>query len=69
LHRRGKSLAFLVKLAPVCLFLLSIETLGALTGYLFGLGSASRRIAKIDFHREDYMNRRDRERFVEQAEP
>ena len=63
-RRPGRPAHLLPGLMPVCLFLLAIEALGAVAGYLFGAGSSSRRIAKFDFHREDYMNRRDRELYA-----
>ncbi len=63
-RKPGRPAYLLPRLVPVCLFLLAIETAGAVVGYLVGAGESSRRIAKIDFHREQFMNRRDRESFV-----
>jgi hypothetical protein len=63
MRRPGRPARLLPALAPLCLFLLAIETVGAVAGYAAGPGSSIRRIARIDFHREDYMNRRDRRIF------
>jgi hypothetical protein len=55
----GRPLRRLPLLLPVLLFLLVADALGEMIGYVFGLGSASRRISRFDFHREKYMNRQD----------
>ncbi len=59
----GRPARLLPGLLPVCLFLLTVETAGALVGYLFGAGSSSRRIARVDFHREQHMSLADRKRW------
>jgi hypothetical protein len=57
----GRPLRMLPRLLPALLVLLAAEAMGEMAGYIFGPGSASKRIAQIDFHREDFMNRQDRE--------
>lgn len=59
-----RSARMLPRLIPVCLFLLGVEAAGAAAGFLLGQGSSNEYIAKIDFHREDNMNARDRAQFV-----
>ena len=54
----------LPRLIPVCLFLLGVEAAGGAVGFLLGQGSSSEHIAKIDFHRQDNMNARDRAQFA-----
>jgi len=61
----GRPAHLLPKLIPLCLFLLVVETAGAVVGYIWGAGSSCRRIAKIDFHRENFMNMRDRDRYAQ----
>lgn len=63
--RPGRPARLLPALVPLCLFLLAVETAGAVVGYLAGPGGSSARIAKIDFHREDHMNQRDRELYCQ----
>jgi hypothetical protein len=58
--RPGRPSRLLPLLVPVCLVLLTVETLGELSGYTVGPGSSSRRLARIDFHRFELLNRRDR---------
>jgi len=43
--------------------LLAADAAGEMTGYLGGPGSSGEEIARIDFHRENFMNRRDRAQF------
>jgi hypothetical protein len=59
---RPRNLAFAV--LPLMSFLLAIDAFGEMTGYLFGPGDAPKRIARMDFHRELFMNRRDRQQFA-----
>jgi hypothetical protein len=61
--RPGRPAHLLPRLVFVCLFLLLIETAGSFVGFLVGAGDSSARIAKVDFHRENFMNRRDRQEF------
>jgi hypothetical protein len=61
--RPGRPARLLPRLLPVCLFLLIIESVGSFVGFLVGPGTSSAKIAKVDFHRETFMNRRDREEF------
>lgn len=65
LRRPGRPLRMAVVLLPWMLPLLAVDALGEMAGYLFGPGDSSRRIAQIDFHREQFMNRRDREQLAE----
>lgn len=60
----GRPAGLLPQLVPLCLFLLTVEAIGAAIGFIWGLGSSSLYIAKIDFHREDFMNAKDREHFA-----
>lgn len=60
----GRPAHLLPRLVPVCFFMLAVETVGAAIGFLFGPGKTGRYIAKIDFHREDNMNARDRQQFT-----
>ncbi len=62
--RPGRPARLLPALVPICLFLLTVEAAGAFAGYLAGPGASSSRIARIDFHREEYMNRGDRRRYL-----
>jgi hypothetical protein len=59
---RPRNIAFAV--LPLMSLLLAIDAFGEMTGYLFGPGDAPKRIARMDFHREQFMNQRDREQFV-----
>jgi hypothetical protein len=61
----GRPAHLIPRLVPVCLILLTVEAIGACAGYIFGLGSSSLYIARIDFHRENFMNSQDRKRFAE----
>jgi hypothetical protein len=63
LRRSGRRHDLVPRLFPLLLFLLAVDAGGELTGYLFGPGQAPAKIADIDFHRERYLNRRDREQF------
>jgi hypothetical protein len=47
-------------LVPILSLFLIIDAVGELTGYLFGMGDAMSKISDIDFHRERFMNRRDK---------
>lgn len=67
--RPGRPARRLPALAPVCLLLLIVETLGALSGYLAGPGDSSGRLAAIDFHRLDYLNQHDRGLLTGQGTP
>ncbi len=66
LCRPGRPLRLAVGLLPWMLPLLAFDALGEMAGYLFGPGDSSRQITRIDFHRERFMNRRDREQLSEQ---
>lgn len=59
----GRPASLLPALLPLCLFLLTVETVGAFLGYLIGPGASSLRIARVDFHRDRHMNVEDRERW------
>jgi hypothetical protein len=61
----GRPLRLLPRILPLLLFLLTVEALGEMTGYVLGPGNSPKRIAHIDFHREAFMNRKDRERWTE----
>ena len=61
----GRPAHLIPRLVPLCLFLLTVEAIGACAGYIFGLGSSSLYIARIDFHRENFMNSQDRKHFAE----
>ncbi len=50
-------------LLPMFSLLLAADAAGEMTGYLGGPGSSGEEIARIDFHRENFMNRRDRAQF------
>jgi hypothetical protein len=63
LRRPGRRHDLVPRLLPLLLFLLAVDAGGELTGYLLGPGQAPAKIADIDFHRERYLNRRDREQF------
>jgi hypothetical protein len=64
LRRPGRRKDLIARLFPLLLLLLAIDAGGELTGYLLGPGRAPTKIADIDFHRERYLNRRDRERLA-----
>ncbi len=64
LSRPGRPRRLLPALIPLCLFLLAIETAGAIVGYLFGEGDSSRKITGIDFHRIRYMKESERWRLA-----
>jgi hypothetical protein len=59
----GRPAQLIPRLVPVCLFLLFVESTGAAVGYLRGAGLSSLYIAKIDFHRQNFMNEQDRQQF------
>lgn len=59
----GRPKHLLPLLAPLCLFLLAVEAAGAAAGFLLGQGASDRYIARIDFHREENLDARDRARF------
>jgi hypothetical protein len=61
----GRPLHLVPRLLPAMLVLLGIDAFGEMAGYLLGPGDSSRYIARIDFHRENFMNRRDRARWAE----
>jgi len=61
LHRPGRRQDLVPRLLPLLLLFLAVDAGGEFMGYLFGPGRAPARIAGIDFHRERYLNRRDRE--------
>jgi hypothetical protein len=63
LRRPGRRRDLVRRLLPLLLLFLAVDASGELTGYLFGPGQAPAKIAGIDFHRERYLNRRDREQF------
>jgi len=64
MRRTGRPAHLLPRLLPACFFMLTIETVGQAIGFLFGPGDTGRYIAAIDFHREEYMNARDRAEFT-----
>jgi hypothetical protein len=47
---------------PMAFGLLAVDAAGECLGYLRGPGRAAERISAIDFHRESFLNRRDRAR-------
>jgi hypothetical protein len=59
----GRPAHLLPVVIPLCLLMLAVETAGAVVGYVAGPGDSSRRIARIDFHREEFMSPDDRRRF------
>jgi hypothetical protein len=61
----GRPLRLLPRVLPSLLFLLIVEALGEMTGYALGPGDSSKRLAYIDFHREAFMNVKDREYWTE----
>lgn len=65
MNRPGRPLRLAMALIPWMLPLLAVDGLGELAGYLFGSGDAAKRITRIDFHREQFMNRADREQLAE----
>ncbi|MBN1568180.1 MAG: glycosyltransferase family 2 protein [Acidobacteria bacterium] len=65
MKRPGRPFLFSVAIIPWMLPMLAVDALGEMNGYLFGLGDAARRITQIDFHREQFMNRADREQLAE----
>lgn len=60
----GRPARLLPALVPLCFFLLTVETLGAVVGFLSGPGDSSLHIVRIDFHREQYMSERERWRLT-----
>jgi hypothetical protein len=65
LRRPGRPLRLAFAVLPWMLPLLAVDALGEMTGYIFGPGDSSKRIARMDFHRKLFMNRKDREQLVE----
>jgi hypothetical protein len=49
---------------PWLLLLLGVDAAGEMTGYLAGQGEMASLIARVDFHRERYMDRQDREEYT-----
>ena len=49
---------------PLAFGLLAIDAAGECAGYFAGPGRAAAYISSIDFHREQFLNRRDRERLA-----
>jgi len=60
----GRPTHLILPLLPLFLILLGIDAFGEMVGYLAGPGAAAHRIARVDFHREHFMNRRDQERLA-----
>jgi len=67
LRRPNRPRQLIPRLLPMFLPLLAADAAGEMTGYLGGPGRSSEEIARVDFHREDYMNRRDRMQFVNEG--
>jgi hypothetical protein len=63
LRHPGRPRNIAVAVLPLMSLLLAIDAFGEMIGYLFGPGDTSKRIAPMDFHREQFMNCRDREQF------
>ena len=61
----GRPLRLLPRLLPAMLVLLAVEAFGEMTGYIFGPGDSSKRIAHVDFHRENFMNPKDYKRWAD----
>jgi hypothetical protein len=61
----GRPLRFLPRVLPCLLSLLAIDAVGEMSGYVFGPGDSAKRIAPMDFHRETFMNEKDRQRWAE----
>jgi len=64
LRRPGRQWRLLPRLLPFAPLLLAVDAAGEMTGYLFGPGGSSAEIARVDFHRENFMNRSDRRQFA-----
>jgi len=64
LLRPDRPCQLIPRLLPLFLLLLAADAAGELIGYLGGPGTSSKVIARVDFHRENYMNRRDRVQFM-----
>lgn len=62
MSRPGRLSGRILLATPAVVFLLIVDAIGELAGYLSGPGDAPERIAEIDFHRERYINARDRRR-------
>jgi hypothetical protein len=65
LRSPGRPLHLFPRLLPAMLVLLGVEALGEMTGYILGPGDSSKRIAPVDFHRENFMNAKDRKHWAE----
>jgi hypothetical protein len=65
LCRPGRPLQLFPRVLPAMLILLAMEAVGEMTGYIFGPGNASKRIAQADFHRERFMNAKDRKHWAD----
>jgi hypothetical protein len=62
----GKSKKIL-SLLPVLVFFLMIDAAGEAVGYLLGTGDAMLKISDIDFHRERFMNAKDKNRYMKNS--
>ncbi|MFH1573995.1 MAG: glycosyltransferase [Acidobacteriota bacterium] len=61
LRQPGRPAYLIPRILPCVLILLGVDALGEMVGYLLGPGDSARHVTRIDFHRERFMNRRDRE--------
>lgn len=62
LRRPGRRKELIPRLLPLLLTLLAFDAAGEMIGYALGVGSAAQKITEVDFHRERFMNRQDRQR-------
>lgn len=60
LRRPGRPRYLLPSILPLLLLFLVIDGMGETVGYAFGTGSAEEGMTRMEFHRERFVNRRER---------
>ncbi|MBP1749043.1 MAG: hypothetical protein H6Q52_1582, partial [Deltaproteobacteria bacterium] len=60
LRKPGRPRTLIPRVLPCLMIFLLSDGIGQMVGYAFNMGDASRKVMRTDFHRERYMNARDR---------